>query len=126
MNKFVAIGRLPRPAVVNGTEEKVVKFTLACCHGHDRAKHRDLVSYVPCVVFQPGPELLELLTEDWQGLVIELEGHVATSKFVSEGHTRYSTEVVVDKNRIRMVPELEALPFNETQKAADAFKGKAA
>ena len=111
MNRFTGVGKLPRAAVLNGSENKVLKFTLATCYGHNTKTHKDLLAYVPCVAFHPSDELKRALTEHWKDTVIEVEGHVSTSKFESKGGTKYSTEVVVDRNGIRPVTIAEALPF---------------
>ena len=56
MNRFIGSGTLPRAAKVNGTEKKAVKFTLAACYGYNSTTKRDLIAYVPCVVFEPAPQ----------------------------------------------------------------------
>ena len=110
MNRFTGSGTLPRAAIVNGTEKKAVKFTLAACYGYNTQTKRDLVSYVPCVVFEPAPDIEKLLTQDWRGLFFEVEGHVSTSKFEKDGETKYSTEVIVNRSGVRIVQELEPFP----------------
>jgi single-stranded DNA-binding protein len=113
MNKFTGVGRLPRAAVLNGEEKKVLKFTLATVYGHNSKTNKDLLAYVPCVLFQPPEELKQVLMESWKDVTIEVEGHVATSKFeTKEGETKYSTEVVVDRGGVRPVAVPEPLPFD--------------
>jgi len=55
-------------------------------------------------------------------LFFEVEGHVSTSKFESNGETKYSTEVIVSRGGIRIVPELEPLPCTAQP---DEERGKA-
>jgi hypothetical protein len=124
MNRFIGSGTLPRAAKVNGTEKKAVKFTLAACYGHNPTTKRDLIAYVPCVVFEPAPDIEKLLTQDWRGTFFEVEGHVTTSKFEANGETKYSTDVIVNRFGIRMVDELE--PFPSAEAAARAKETKEA
>jgi single-stranded DNA-binding protein len=113
MNKFTAVGRLPRAAILNGGEKKVLRFTLATVYGFSRKTNKNLVAYVPCVLFQPPEELKQVLMENWKDTTIEVEGHVATSKFETKDHeTKYSTEVVVDSGGVRPIVVPEPLPFD--------------
>jgi single-stranded DNA-binding protein len=125
MNRFMGSGTLPRAAKVNGGEKKVVKFTLAACYGRNAQTQRDLISYVPCVVFEPAPEIEKLLAQDWKGTFFEVEGHVTTSKFEQNGETKYSTEVIVNRGGIRLVSQV-APYFSEAAAARDkeATEGK--
>ena len=124
MNRFTGSGILPRAAKVNGTEKKAVKFTLAACYGYNNQTKRNLIAYVPCVVFESSPDIERLLTQDWRGTFFEVEGHVTTSKFEANGETKYSTEVIVNRGGIRMVDELE--PFPSAAAAAAAKEAKTA
>jgi single-stranded DNA-binding protein len=98
MNRFIGVGRLPRNAVVVGSEKKVLRFTLATPNGH--GKKGTYWAYVPCVVFKPSDELVSLLTQDGKGTLLAIEGRVNTSRFESKGQIRYSTEVIVDERSI--------------------------
>jgi len=104
MNKFVGVGTLPRNGIVNGSDKKVLRFTLATLVGHNKKTKKDLWSYVPCVVFKPSEATVSLLTENTKGVMIGLEGRVNTSKFETKDHTtKYSTEVIVDQGSIRLL-----------------------
>ena len=120
MNRFIGSGTLPRAAKVNGAEKKVVKFTLASCYGYNPTTKRDLVAYVPCVIFEPAPDIEKLLSQDWRGTFFEVEGHVSTSKFEANGETKYSTEVIINRNGIRTVEELEPFPSTTSPTPAAA------
>lgn len=124
MNKFTGSGTLPRAAIVNGTEKKALRFTLACVFGYDSKRKRDLVSYVPCVMFEPTPETEKLLAQEWKGLFFEVEGHVTTSKYESNGDIKYSTQVIVNRNGIRLVSEI--VPYFSKAAAARDTERKAA
>lgn len=104
MNKFIGVGTLPRNGIVNGSDKKVLRFTLATMVGHNKKTKKDFWSYVPCVVFKPSEATVSLLTEETKGVMIGLEGRVNTSKFEAKDHTtKYSTEVVVDERSIRLL-----------------------
>jgi len=101
MNKFIGVGSLPRNAVLNGNEKKVLRFTLATQNGRNRKNGKSRFSFVPCIVFRPSENTQKLLIENGKGLPIRLEGRVHTSKFESKGMTKYSTEVIVNENSIQ-------------------------
>jgi hypothetical protein len=60
--------------------------------GHDDGDAKERVNQVPCVLFNPSPELEQTLTEEGEGLVVELQGRIATW---GENGNKGSTEVVV-------------------------------
>jgi single-stranded DNA-binding protein len=104
MNKFVGIGTLPRNGSLNGSEKKVLRFTLATRVGFNKKTKKDMWSYVPCVVFNPSEKTVHALTENTRGILLCLEGRVNTSKFETKtGETKYSTEVVVDQGSIQLL-----------------------
>ncbi|MDD5677071.1 MAG: single-stranded DNA-binding protein [Kiritimatiellae bacterium] len=104
MNKFIGVGTLPRNGILNGSDKKVLRFTLATLIGRNKKTKKDIWSYVPCVVFKPSEGTINLLTVDTKGVMIGLEGRVNTSKYEAKDHTtKYSTEVVVDERSIRLL-----------------------
>ena len=103
MNKFVGVGTLPRPGILNGAETKTVRFTLATYLGENKKTRKARWAFVPCVVFKPSEGNVQLLTENWKGSLVGLEGRINTSKYESKGTTKYSTEVVVDEKSIRLL-----------------------
>ena len=103
MNRFIGVGSLPRNAVLNGNEKKVLRFTLATRYGQDKKTKKDRCAYVPCVIFRPSENTQNLLVENSKGLLIGLEGRVNTSKFESKGITKYSTEIIVDERSLRIL-----------------------
>ena len=118
MNRFTGVGTLPRAAILNGSEKKVLRFTLRTLIGHNKKTDKDRLAFVPCVVFKPSQTLVQMLTEHFDGMVIGLEGRVNTSKFeTKEGQTKYSTEVVVDQGSIQPL-DLRMPVAGEGQKAA--------
>ena len=104
MNKFIGVGSLPRNAVLNGNEKKVLRFTLATQNGRNKKNGKARFSFVPCVIFRPSENTQKLLIENGKGLLIRLEGRVHTSKFESKGITKYSTEVIVNENSVQTLP----------------------
>ena len=118
MNRFTGVGTLPRAAVLNGNEKKVLRFTLRTSLGFNSKTDKDWLAFVPCVVFKPSPTLVQMLTEHFDGMLIGLEGRVNTSKFeTKDGQTKYSTEVIVDQGSIQPL-DLRIRAANEGQKAA--------
>ena len=115
MNKFEGIGTLPRDGVLNGTEKKVLRFTLATVIGRSKKTNKDRLAFVPCVVFNPAEVIVNMLAENTKGKLISLEGLVNTSKFKGkDGQTKYSTEVVVNQPSIRSFDNpatAEDIPF---------------
>lgn len=111
MNKFTGSGRLTRNAVLNGSDRKALKFTIAATYGYDKENKKDRVEFVPCVLFDPGEKLTEIMTEDGKGMQIELEGRVATSRFERDGEDHYSTEVIVEKRSFKIISNHEPLPY---------------
>ena len=127
MNRFTGVGRLARNAVLNGSEKKALKFTLATNYGHNEKTGKDRVAFVPCVCFGASEDIVKTLTEDGKGVLVSVEGRVVNSRFESKGETKYSTEVVVEKTGLRWLakpaqkgPELEEHVFmGENAKAAE-------
>ena len=100
---------MPRSGKVNGTEKKVLRFTLATKTGHGGKGKKLRQAFVPCVVFSPSEAAISLLTSDPAGLLVGLEGRVNTSKFeTKDKQTRYSTEVIVDERSLEVL-ELYAI-----------------
>jgi len=75
MNATLISGRLTRNAVVNGDEHKALAFTVAAPYGYYRKENRQLVDFVPCVLFDPSDALERLLTTEGKGL------HGSTASF---------------------------------------------
>ena len=103
MNIFAGSGRLVRNAVVNGTETKAMRFTIAAGCGYDTRAKKERVEFVPCVLFNPPEKLMLLLSQEGKGILAEVQGRVSTSKFEAEGETKYSTQVIVDPKKFYIV-----------------------
>ena len=103
MNKFIGVGTLPRPAILNGAEKQVLRFTLRTHLGQNKKTKKERWAFVPCVVFNPAEETIRLLMGNPKGVLIGLEGRVNTSKFESKGQTKYSTEVIADERSIQLL-----------------------
>ena len=103
MNIFVGSGRLVRNAVVNGTENKAMKFTIAAGSGYNSRAKKAKVEFVPCVLFNPPQQLEVFLTQEGKGVLVEIQGRVCTSKFEVKGEVKYSTQVIVDKGNFNIV-----------------------
>lgn len=103
MNVVVLSGYLARQGMVNGTEHKALRFTIAAKYGYDVKEEKDRVEFVPCVLFNPSEVMVSLVLDQWKGLYIEFHGRISTSRYEKEGQTMYSTQVIVDKNSINLV-----------------------
>ncbi len=99
MNVFIGSGKLVRNAVVNGTANKAMKFTIAAGCNSKKAK----VEFVPCVLFNPPKELEILLTQEGKGVLVKIQGRVSTSKFEVNGEVKYRTQVIVEKGNLNIV-----------------------
>ncbi len=94
MNICVLSGELVRDPVVKGTDKKLVLFTVATRSGGEDNGQKERVTNVPCVVFNPSPELEQGLTRAGKGASVELEGRISTSSYEANGERRFVTEVV--------------------------------
>ena len=103
MNKFIGTGTLPKAGVLNGTGKNVLRFTLASVTSINTKTKKARVAYVPCVVFRPSEETVKLLTVNTDRMLIGLEGTVSTSRYESDGKTKYSTDVIVDEKSIQLL-----------------------
>ena len=105
MNICVLAGRLVRNAVVRGTDKKVLLFTIETRNGRDEGEQRERVNFVPCVVFNPSPELEQKLVSQGKGLHLELEGRIASSSYEANGEQKFQTEVIVFNRSLAFVKD---------------------
>lgn len=105
MNLVALAGRLVRNAVVKGTDKKVLLFTLATKCGYDETEQKDRLTQVPCVVFNPSPELEAALVKNGKDTHVELEGRVSTSSYESNGERKYTTEVIAFSRSITLIKQ---------------------
>ena len=103
MNVFNGAGRLTANAVVNGKDRKALKFSIAARYGYNKKDEKELVEFVPCVMFEPSENQEKFLTEEGKGVFVEFQGRVSTSKYEVDGQTKYSTQVVLDKRSFHIV-----------------------
>ncbi len=92
MNLCVIAGRVVHNASVKGTDRKILRFTVETRDGHDEGEMKERVNQVPCVLFNPSPELEQTLASQGEGLRVELQGRVATW---GENNGKSGAEVVV-------------------------------
>jgi single-stranded DNA-binding protein len=105
MNIFVGSGRLTRNAVVNGTENKAMKFTIAAGCGYKDRAEKEKVEFVHCVLFNPPEDLEAFLVEEGKGVFVEIQGRVSTSRFEVDGEVKYSTQVVVGRGKLNIAKD---------------------
>ena len=94
MNLCVIAGCIVRNASVKGDDRKIVRFTVETRDGHDEGDTKERINQVPCVLFNPSPELEQTLASKGEGLRVELQGRVASWGGETNGG-RSSAEVVV-------------------------------
>ena len=104
MNMCALAGRLARPAVVHGTERKVVRFTLETRSSREEGE-KDRINFVPCALFNPTPEAEHLLVEGSKGLHVELEGRINSSSYEGKDGKKYQTEVVVFNRSLKFLKD---------------------
>ena len=100
MNIAVIVGALIANAVVRGKKNKALVFTVVTKQPNGETE--GLVSHVPCVVFNPPPELEQLLTTDGKDKQVELQGRVNSSRFEANGEPRSNAEVIVFTKTIKV------------------------
>ncbi len=103
MNVSNLSGKLARNAIVGGTGDKVLLFTLATKYGFNTIEKKDRTAYVPCVLFNPAPELELLLSQKGKGVYIECEGRVSSSSYEVDGERKFKTEVIVRNGTLSVV-----------------------
>ncbi len=104
MNRCIITGRLVRNAVTRGNGNKALVFTVASKYGYNEKENKDRVAYVPCVLFNPAPEIEEQLVQQGPRTYVELEGRVASSSYESGGEKKSSTEVIVYNQSVVIHP----------------------
>jgi len=105
MNICVLAGRLVRDGIIRGTDKKVLLFTLETRDGRVDGEQKERVNFVPCVVFNPSPELEQKLVVQGKGLYVELEGRIASSSYEANGDKKYQTEVIVFNRSLTFVKD---------------------
>ncbi len=96
MNICILSGRIANNAIAKDSKElRVLSFVVETTNAFNGNEKKDLVS---CVMFNPEPELEEKLTNEGEGLYVELEGRVSSSSLKTNGEKRFNTDVIV-RNR---------------------------
>ena len=102
MNLCVLAGRISNRPSVKGTDRKILRFSVETRDGHDDGDAKERVNQVPCVLFNPSPELEQTLTERGEGLRVELQGRIATW---GENGNKSGAEVVVFNRSLTFAKE---------------------
>jgi hypothetical protein len=92
MNICIIGGRLMRNATVKGTDRKILRFSVETRDGHEEGETKERFNQVPCVLFNPSPELEQTLSVQGEGLRVELQGRVASW---GDNNGKSGAEVVV-------------------------------
>jgi len=102
MNLCVIAGRIINRPSVKGTDRKILRFSVETRDGHDDGDAKERVNQVPCVLFNPSPELEQMLTERGEGVHVELQGRIATW---GENGSKSGAEVVVFNRSLTFTKE---------------------
>ena len=103
MNICILSGHLARDAVVKGKEKKLLLFTIVTSNIHDEKEAKERSAYVPCVLFNPSPELETALVQGGKNKYVELQGRINSSSYEANGERRFVTEVVVFNRTLSLV-----------------------
>lgn len=98
MNVCILSGKVLRNATVKGTEPKTLSFFVEARYGYNETEKRDRVAHVPCVMFNPEPEVEQLLTTKGEGLLVVVEGRLSGPSPDANGNRKFGTELIV-RNR---------------------------
>ena len=102
MNLCIIAGHIINRPSLKGTDRKILRFTVETRDGHDDGDAKERVNQVPCVLFNPSAELERILSEEGEGLEIELQGRIATW---GENGNKSGAEVVVFNRSLTFAKE---------------------
>ncbi len=97
MNVCSLSGRVFKNATTKGSEPKTLSFMLETRYGNGE-KGKERSAFVPCVMFNPDPEIESTLTTKGGGLYLELEGRISGQSPDANGGRKFGSEVIV-RNR---------------------------
>ena len=106
MNVFSCAGRVIKafePFQVNDNGTTAVRFTVVAENGQMSKEGKKMVDFIPCLVFNPEDEMIELLSREKLGFIVELKGKVSTTQFMVNGKKQYRGEVIVFKNSFHVL-----------------------
>ena len=106
MNVCVVSGELHQNAIVRGKKTKALVFTVVTrqlnATGTSEGEPDVIVSYVPCVIFNPPAEIEHTLTTEGKGMHIELQGRINSSRFDADVEPRSNADVVVYTKSVKL------------------------
>ncbi len=98
MNVCSLSGRVLKNATSKGSEPKTLSFMLETRYGNGEKGQKERSAFVPCVMFNPDPEIESILTTKGEGLYLELEGRISGQSPDANGGRKFGSEVIV-RNR---------------------------
>jgi hypothetical protein len=104
MNVCILSGRIIKNGTAKGSEPKALSFTLETRYGHNESEGKERITFVPCVLFNPAPEVEALLTTRGEGLLVELEGRISGPNPDTNGNRKFNPEVVVKNRTLTVLP----------------------
>ena len=120
MNVCILSGKILTNATARGTEPKMLSFTLETKYGCNEKEKKDRVAFVPCVLFNPEPEVETLLTTRGEGLFVELEGRLSGASPDANGGRKFNTEVIVKNGTFTVLPFAEEKSGGHSQQTRRA------
>ena len=102
MNICILSGRIVQNATARGSEPRTLAFTVETRYSTNGEEKKERSAYVPCVLFNPTPEVEALLTTEGEGQWVELEGRISGSSPDSNSGRRFNTEVIVRNRSLKL------------------------
>ena len=94
------IVRNVRTTPIKGTDRKILRFCVETRDGHDEGDTKERLNSVPCLLFNPSPELEQQLCTKGEGFQVEFQGRIATW---GENNGRSGAEVIVFNRTLTFV-----------------------
>lgn len=104
MNVCILSGRVFKNATSKGTEPKTLSFMLETHYGNGE-KGKERSAFVPCVMFNPEPEIEAALTTQGEGLKLEFEGRISGQSPDANSGRKYGSEVIVRNRTLTIVSD---------------------
>ena len=101
MNACVIVGTVSSNGVARGKKTKALVFTVITKQRGNGEEEQELISYVPCVIFNPPADLEQQLTTAGKGMQIELQGRVNARHEANE-EPKSNGEVVVYTRTVKL------------------------
>ena len=105
MNVCLISGQLESNGLVRGKKTKALVFTVITKqrgNGNGSEEEQELVSYVPCVIFNPPADIEQQLTTAGKGMYVELQGRLNAARHEVNEEPRSNGECVVYTRSLKL------------------------